>query len=117
MLFELRFPSYTAYLVYAVVYVFLFAVRVLVMHIQVVFPVRVFIIQVIVRVLLVAFLSFIPSLVVRLIVQDGFIRLLLIIIVNILSLLLCTLYIGMTKYERLKIISFIGSKMRRLLRL
>lgn len=117
VLFELRFPSYTAYLVYAVVYVFLFAVRVLVMHIQVVFPVRVFIIQVIVRVLLVAFLSFIPSLVVRLIVQDGFIRLLLIIIVNILSLLLCTLYIGMTKYERLKIISFIGSKMRRLLRL
>lgn len=110
ILFELGMPAYTAYIAYTVVYTYLVYVRLILMKKQVRFPIKAFLRQVILPILIVTLLSFIIPLFLHYHIENDIVRLIVILLTNSLLLVPIILLFGLKKSERKTIVSLIKRK-------
>lgn len=113
ILFFLGMPSYTAYVVYIFVYTYLVFVRLFLMNKQIGFPIRAFIMQVLLRVVVVTVISFVFPIFILSIMPYGFVRFILVSLVSFVSIVTSTFVLGMDSNERKKIKTLILNKIRR----
>ena len=110
--FFLGMPPYTAYVAYITVYTYLVFVRLYLMNKQVGFPIRVFVIQVLLRVAVVTAISLILPVFIVYIMPYGFVRFILVASVSFISIVGSTFLFGMDRAERKRIKSFVLNKIR-----
>lgn len=110
--FSLGMLPYTAYVAYIIVYTNLVFVRLYLMNKQVGFPIRVFVIQVLLRVAVVTAISLILPIFIVYIMPYGFVRFILVASVSFISIVGSTFVFGMNSVERKKVKSFVLNKIQ-----
>ena len=110
LFFRFGLGAYYADVIYAVVYIFLLFIRLRLVTYDTGLSSRIFIVQVILRVLTVSIISFIIPLFIRACMPECFLRLLLVGLTGTVALSFSILYIGMKKQERIAIYTFVNKK-------
>ena len=113
IMFELGLPAYTAYIAYAIVYTYLVYVRLVLMNKQVGFPIKPFMRQVILPILVVTTLSFVIPLLLHYYIGNDIVRLVVVLSANTILLIPIILIFGLNKSERVAIVSLIKRKIKR----
>lgn len=111
--FKLGFPPETTYVIFIVIYFLLVFVRLYIAKGLLNFPVRLYLMDVILRISLVSVLSFIPPLLVIYNIEEGFFRLCLTCVFAFLSTTLTIWLLGLQVVERHKIANRLNAVMAR----
>lgn len=110
LFFKCGFDAYYADIVYAGIYALLLFVRLRLVSNETGLSSRLFITQVVLRVLIVGIVSFVLPLSVRICLPEGLFRLLLVCMTGVVALSFSVLYLGMKKQERIVIYAFMNKK-------
>lgn len=98
--YSIGMPAITTYVIYGIIYALLNIIRVNSLHKQIGYPRMSFITEAVLPIVLVGALSTLPSLIVTHFIEPSNQRLVLSVIISILSTLIVTYSIGLTKYEK-----------------
>ncbi len=113
LLFQMGFPPSTSYWVYIAVYSYLVFVRAFLLKKQIGFPIRPFLKETILPIVIVSAVSMIFPYIVHCEMEYGFMRLLAVGLTSSVSVIAAVACIGMGKAERAKVLSVIKSKILR----
>lgn len=113
ILFYFGAPPSSAYWAYIVVYTYLVFVRAILLKKQINFPLRPFLFETILPVMLISLASFILPYAIHVIMEAGVMRFLMVGLTSTLSIVFFVLFIGMRSQERSKVLNTIIRKIRR----
>ena len=113
LFFKLGMPSESAYYAFIISYVAVNATRLIMMRKLCGFSIKVFIVEVVYRILITTLFALVIPITVLYFFSPSFLRFIIVLILSTLSTVLCSLYLGMTRTERKRILDFIKAKIRK----